>query len=97
MSVPQAEIEYQKSHWNQDRAPPMVIGTIVSLALAAISVLIRLFVHKAVRKHLGWDDFLIVPALVSLDIAFGGRPKSSANVVRTGAYGSDVWYAHSRH
>lgn len=57
---------YQRAHWDDDQGPAITVVSSVLLSLAALAVVMRLAVHKfGNRGKLGWDDILLVLALVS--------------------------------
>lgn len=64
MAEPEAGLEYQRAHWNDDTGPSITIGTAVLLAIAVVSVGTRLFAKRYGRLGWEWDDFLMVLALV---------------------------------
>lgn len=55
-----------------DKAPAVVGTSVVFLILPLVAVMLR-FTARRMRDYIGWDDWLIIPALVSSEL---DRPRS---------------------
>lgn len=62
MSTPQ----FSAAYLAEDRRQPAMIGIVVVTALSFIVVMIRLYVRRILIRELGWDDWFILMAQVSL-------------------------------
>ena len=65
------EINYQLSHWDDNRGYVVDVMTSIFFVLALVFVILRLIARKL--KQLSWqpDDYLIVAALVSRPLPLG--------------------------
>ena len=64
-----AELAYELAHYEDDRAPAIIGGSVALIAVASIAVVLRLLARKMKTrnsKKLQWamDDYMIVAALV---------------------------------
>lgn len=48
-----------------------ICGSLVGIALA--TVILRIWVRAAMIKHLGWDDYVMMVAMVSVPRTCGGK------------------------
>ena len=64
MSLPAEEIEYQKTHINDDRRKDVVIALVISLSAACLAVVLRFVARRLAKARLGWDDWTLLLGLV---------------------------------
>ena len=59
------EAHFEVAHWNDDRAPWLIINTTILVAFAMTTVVLRLITRKAITK-ISWqvDDYAIIVAMV---------------------------------
>jgi hypothetical protein len=60
------EIQYQMSHQNEDRAADIVVSISVMLAVAYVSVLLRVVARRMGGASLQADDWMIMVGLVRI-------------------------------
>lgn len=78
-----ADIQYQKDHINDTRAPAVLTACIICFTLAVIAVFLRVLSRRMAAASLGKDDYMIFAALVSFDrLANHGGPKKSFSAYR---------------
>lgn len=65
MSLPLEELAYQQAHIGESRVQDVVIATVVCLAIAWLSVLLRMISRRIVRARLQADDWMILVGVVS--------------------------------
>lgn len=58
------EVAREKAHWNDDKSPTVVAGSIILIVTATLAVTLRLISRKFRRLALGADDYMIVLALM---------------------------------
>jgi hypothetical protein len=58
------EVAREKTHWNDDKSPTVVAGSIILIVTATLAVTLRLISRKFRRLALGADDYMIVLALM---------------------------------
>ncbi|KAI1779529.1 hypothetical protein F4818DRAFT_453587 [Hypoxylon cercidicola] len=66
MSLSPEEIEYFQEHANDNLQPNIIASHVVGLVLAYIFVGLRIWARRARKISLGYDDWLIIAALVPL-------------------------------
>lgn len=59
-----SEIDYQKSHINENRGPQIVAISGFLIAITSVIVGMRLTARWWKRVYFGWDDYLAVGGLV---------------------------------
>ena len=58
------EIKYELEHIDDNLQPNIIAACVVCLFSAYVAVLLRFVSRRLIRTPLGWDDYLIVVALV---------------------------------
>jgi hypothetical protein len=66
MSLSQEQIDYFKKHATDDLRPNIIASNAAGLFLAYLSVAARVYARKVAKARFGWDDWLIIAALVPL-------------------------------
>ena len=59
-----AEIQYQRDHFTESQAHPVLVSCITCFTLAAVAVCLRVVSRRLVIANLGKDDYTIFAALV---------------------------------
>ena len=72
------EAHFELAHWNDDRAPSLIITTTILVAFAITTVVLRLITRKLITK-ISWqvDDYAIIVATVRLCPIPNGRVADS--------------------
>jgi len=58
------EVAREMAHWNDDKAPTVVAGSIILIVTATLAVTLRLISRKFRRLAVGADDYMIILALM---------------------------------
>lgn len=58
--------QFPPGYLEEDRSRPAYIGIIFATSLSFVVVLVRLYSRKFLVRDVGWDDYFIVMAQVSL-------------------------------
>ena len=58
------ELEYQKLHYYDDKAPAVIAGSIILIVFATVNVVLRLLARRMSAASWKADDYSIIVALV---------------------------------
>ncbi|KAK5637328.1 hypothetical protein RRF57_013040 [Xylaria bambusicola] len=73
-SFPQSEIEYQTAHFNEDNGTAIAVVGSVFVALAIVSVALRVVARRVKGVKLASDDYLAIGTVVSSPRAWTRTP-----------------------
>jgi hypothetical protein len=70
MSLPPAEIQYQKLHYTDDRRSDIIISDAVCLSVAVVTVGLRFLARALIKAPVRVDSWLILVATVGSRLVF---------------------------